>query len=166
MAREGIGWPAALHPGAVPIVQPQPTREADHAVDAPLVSLYAAVLMLVVLALAFNVSRLRRRHWVGLGTGDHPDLAAAIRAHGNTIETVPIALLLLLLLELGGAPAWTLHGLGVALVLGRLAYAQGLLVHGGGPSAGRMWGTLLTWLVQLAAAVGAAGLALAGAAPS
>jgi uncharacterized membrane protein YecN with MAPEG domain len=39
---------------------------------------------------------------------------------------VPILLVLLLLLELGGSRPWLLHGLGAAILLGRVLHAAGI----------------------------------------
>lgn len=120
--------------------------------SAPITGLYAALGAGIILLLGLNVSVHRRRFGIGLGEGAHGELTRAIRAHANSVEYVPLALLLLLLLELGGAAAWILHGLGVALIAGRLGYAQGMLMHGPAASPGRFWGTLLTWgVITLAA---------------
>lgn len=124
---------------------------------------YAGLLALVLLALSYNVVRLRRLHQVGIGTGEVPALARAIRAHANFCEYVPLALILLLALALAGAaPAWALHGLGAALLVGRVLHASGLS-RSAGASAARVWGTVLTWLVLLlsgGAALGAGAVAL------
>ena len=54
------------------------------------------------------------------------ELATRIRRHGNFIEGVPFALILLAALELNGASPGLLHGLGIALVLSRIAHPIGL----------------------------------------
>ncbi len=110
--------------------------------------IYAAVLALLVVGLTLRVVRLRWKFKVGIGTGDERDLAKAIRAHGNATETIPLALLLMLLVELGQVPAVALHSAGIALVIGRFAHAFGLSQHAG-TSPGRMAGMLLTLLVVL-----------------
>lgn len=120
---------------------------------APVTALYLALAGILVVALAFNVSLRRRAYGIGLGTGERPQLAAAVRAHGNAVEYLPIAIGMLLVLELNGAPAWLLHGLGLLLLAGRAAHAQGLLVHGGGVSPGRFFGALITWGAIAAAAL-------------
>ena len=126
--------------------------------NAPITALYAIGLALLVIALAFNVARLRRGRRIGLGTAGDEALALAVRAHGNAVEAIPLTLLLMLLLELNGAPAAALHAFGVVLLGARLAHAQGLLVHGGGHSSGRFYGTLATWCLQGAAGAGLAAL--------
>jgi uncharacterized membrane protein YecN with MAPEG domain len=122
--------------------------------SAPVTAVYAAAAALLVLFLAGNVVRYRRRLRVGLGSGGHDALNVAVRAHANAVETLPIALLLLLLLELNGAAAGVLHAAGVVLLAARIGHAQGLLMRGGGTSNGRFFGTLGTWLVLVAMALG------------
>ncbi len=115
---------------------------------APVTALYAGLLAILLVALASRVPLLRRRHRVGIGSGGHEDLALAARVHGNATEYVPAALILLLLAELNGFPAWSVHASGSTLFLARIVHAAGL---GGnaGYSAGRFAGTALTWLVML-----------------
>ncbi len=89
--------------------------------------IYGGLLGLLLVALTFAVIRLRGRYKVGIGDGGHPALARACRVHANFIEYVPLALILLAMLEYRGIPAWALHGLGGALLLGRLLHAWGLM---------------------------------------
>lgn len=88
--------------------------------------LYAGLAALLYLALSVRTIRARRRARLALGTGNDPALLRAVRVHGNAAEYVPLALLLLLLLELQGAPLLLLHGLGAALLLARLIHARGV----------------------------------------
>lgn len=111
-------------------------------------ALYAGLSALLLLVLKFNVIRLRWRYRVGLGDGNEPELARAIRMHGNFIEHAPLCLVLVLLVELGGQAAWLVHLLGSALVLGRITHAWGLS-QTDGPSLGRTVGVALTSLVLL-----------------
>lgn len=116
-----------------------------------IVLIYASLLALLLIGLSYNVVRLRRRHQVGIGTGSVQALERAVRAHANFCEYVPLALLLLGLIELGGkVPGWTLHILGLALLAGRIAHAQGLS-RSAGASRARVVGTALTWGVLLVA---------------
>lgn len=108
---------------------------------APVSSLYTALLGLWIVALIARVVALRWRLRAGEGDGGHRDLAKAIRVHGNAIETMPIALLLMFAYELGGGAATLLHACGILLIVGRLAHAQGLSKTFGA-SAGRMAGTV------------------------
>jgi uncharacterized protein len=65
------------------------------------------------------------------------------------VETLLPALLMLVVLELAGGPAWLLHAAGVTLLVGRVLHAWGL-GGSGGVSFGRFHGMLLTLLVMLA----------------
>jgi len=114
--------------------------------------LYTALAALLVLLLAARVVLMRNRRKVGLGDGNIPELAKAIRAHANAVEYLPIGLLLLLLLDLDQTRPSLLHLFGITLLLGRVLHAWGLSHHAG-PSFGRAGGIALTWLVMLAMAL-------------
>lgn len=86
----------------------------------------ACILTTFFIHLSFAVIRLRRHYKVGLGSDGIDDLERAIRAQGNFIEYVPIALLLLACLEFNGAPLWLVAILGIALVAGRIIHAKGI----------------------------------------
>jgi uncharacterized membrane protein YecN with MAPEG domain len=121
--------------------------------------LFASLHALLLLALIAPISRHRHRHKIGLGSGGDPVLERKIRAHANFIEFVPIALVLLALLELAGLqPGW-LWMFGGVLLLARVMHALGLSRHAG-YSFGRFWGTVLTMLVLLGMAVAGLGLSL------
>ncbi|MBO9664927.1 MAPEG family protein [Dokdonella sp.] len=115
-------------------------------------AIYAALAALLVLVLAARVVIARNTRKVGLGDGGDGDLARRIRAHANALENLPLALLLLLLLELNQTQPVLLHGLGIALIVARIAHAIGLS-RSSGHSVGRFGGTGLTWLVMLAMAL-------------
>jgi len=119
---------------------------------APITALYAGLLGLLMLVLAFRVVAVRRATAIGLGDGGNALLFSRIRIHGNAAEYVPLALLLMLVLELNGASPRELHVMGIALLVGRLAHAQGLSFSEG-VSPGRLVGNVLTWGVILVAAV-------------
>lgn len=57
-----------------------------------------------------------------LGDGGDTDMQRRIRGHANFAEYVPLILVLIGFLELGGLPAWCLHALGAALLIGRLLH--------------------------------------------
>jgi uncharacterized membrane protein YecN with MAPEG domain len=88
--------------------------------------LYAALLALLYGALALRVVRLRLALKQPLGDGGHAALQRAVRVHGHFAEYVPLALLLLLLLELARLPAALLHGYGLLLLASRAAHAIGV----------------------------------------
>lgn len=113
---------------------------------------FAALHVLLMLWLAWRVVVRRRSAKIGLGTGGDYALERAIRVHGNFVEYVPLALLMLALLELSGLAAPWLWSFGVMLLIGRLLHAQGLSGKSG-TSFGRFYGTLLTWLTLLGMSV-------------
>ena len=92
-------------------------------------SFYAGLLALLIVWLSLGVIKIRRAKKVRLGDGGERDLQAAIRAQGNAIEYIPIALILLLLLELSHAHQILLHIGGIALFIGRLLHAKGMLTN-------------------------------------
>ncbi|MHA7834649.1 MAG: MAPEG family protein [Algiphilus sp.] len=117
-----------------------------------LTSFYAGLLALVFLALSIRVIQGRSAAGVSLGDGGDGRLNRRIRAHANFAEYVPLCLGPIALLEVGGAPAWLLHTLGIALVVGRIGHGYALAFAEHFPP-GRMVGTLLTFLVLLVGGV-------------
>ena len=118
----------------------------------PITALWAGLLGILSLALAMNVVRGRVSENVIFGDGGVTILQQRIRVHGNFVEYVPIALVLLLVLELNGTSPLVLNVLGGGLFVGRLLHAFGLATNTG-TSPGRFIGTILTWLAILAASV-------------
>lgn len=111
-------------------------------------SLYAALLGLLFVALAGLVVRARWKYRTGLGIGTEPGMERAVRVHANFVEYVPLALVMLLLAELGGARPLLLHACGGVLLASRLLHAYGLSSTSG-RSFGRFWGTAGTWAVMV-----------------
>jgi len=114
--------------------------------------LYAALCALLIVVLALRVAYYRISRKVGVGDNGDRALIKLIRAHGNAVENVPIALLLLLLLELNQTQPLWIHACGIILVIGRIAHAIGLS-RSTGASLARMIGVTLTWGVILVMAV-------------
>ncbi|MFI5320294.1 MAG: MAPEG family protein [Myxococcota bacterium] len=118
----------------------------------PITGLYAGIQALLAIFLAFQVGQLRGKLGVSLGDGSNAVLNVAVRRHGNWAEHVPFALLLMGLLELNGGGTMLLHGLGIALTLGRIAHPLGLRSDKLSTPQ-RIAGAGLTVLVTLVAAV-------------
>ena len=110
----------------------------------PITALYAGILALLIVVLAGRVVAVRRSAAVSLGDGGSEILIRRIRVHGNATENIPIGLLVMLMLELNHASATLLHGIGIALTVGRLAHAQ-CLSGSPGTSVGRFLGTTVSW---------------------
>jgi uncharacterized membrane protein YecN with MAPEG domain len=92
----------------------------------PITGLYAGLMALIAVALGILVGVQRARTGISILHGQDMNLATAIRRHGNFTEVVPLALILLAALELNGASPGLLHGLGIALVVARIAHPLGL----------------------------------------
>lgn len=89
-------------------------------------SIYASLAALLIVRLSLSVIKLRRKNRVLVGDGGNEELQLAIRTHANAVEYIPITLLLLLMLELNGAPKILIHLLGATLITGRIIHAIGI----------------------------------------
>lgn len=87
---------------------------------------YAALFGLLYILLSLRVVRQRQRDGRAWGEGGEGRLRNLVRAHGNFAEYAPMGLLLLLLAEVQGAPAWAVHLTGASLLAGRLVHAFAL----------------------------------------
>ncbi|WP_274620662.1 MAPEG family protein [Colwellia maritima] len=70
------------------------------AINITITAFYASLLTLLYIGLSFNVIRLRFKLKVGVGDGGQEQLTKAIRIHGNFSEYMPLALILLVGLNL------------------------------------------------------------------
>lgn len=89
-------------------------------------SLYAALLALVFVVLTAMVGYARSKTTVALGDGGDPGLIVANRRQMNFVENVPLALLLIALIELRGGNTTWLHVLGGVLLVARLVHPFGI----------------------------------------
>ncbi len=108
--------------------------------------IYLSILAILIIFLAYRVTRFRIGEKVALGDEKGSrEMKCTIRAHANAVENVPLAMLLLIALELNSLNPLLLHIFGTVLVISRVAHAWGLTrIYG--PSPGRFYGTLFTWL--------------------
>lgn len=120
-----------------------------HAVSMHISMIYIALSGLLLVVLALDVVRGRLKYQVGLGDGGHKVLSRRIRVHGNAVENLPIALLLLLAVENAVSSGLLVHVLGSLLILCRLLHAYGLR-KSAGTSLPRFFGTAGTWSMMLA----------------
>ena len=93
----------------------------------PYTSLLTGVFAIMVVVLALQVSIRRRQLRISLGDGNDDTLRRRIRAHGNFIEYVPLALIALGLVEASGAPASLVSGIAIAMLLARIIHAIGIV---------------------------------------
>ena len=116
----------------------------------------ASLMALWLIILFFNVVRMRLATKTSLGDGGDAAFNRKIRAHANFIENVPLALLLIGLLEYSRANSFLVLGLGFTLVVARLLHGLGLGFPSLFPSDAnlfRLLGSVLTLLVLLVGAV-------------
>jgi uncharacterized membrane protein YecN with MAPEG domain len=113
--------------------------------------LYAGLLALWFLVLSWRVVQ-RRRGGIYLGDGGDQAMLRVIRGHANFAEYVPLALLLMGMLELSRLSIYALHALGIVLLVARLlhGYALSFTDHF---TFGRFWGAALTFTVLAIEAV-------------
>lgn len=86
--------------------------------------LYAGLLGLLLVLLSFNIMQ----NWMrvtGHGQETDRDMRRAERLLSSFVEYVPMALILMALIELKGTPAIILHILGIVLVSARVLHAYG-----------------------------------------
>lgn len=114
--------------------------------------LYAGLLAILFVYLSIKVIKLRIKYQVGIGDGGHEDLALAIRVQGNFAEYIPIALILLAMAEIAGAPIAIVHGFGGLIVLSRGMHAHGL-ARSKGATKTRKGGMLITFFSLIGLAV-------------
>jgi uncharacterized membrane protein YecN with MAPEG domain len=107
-------------------------------------ALYGALLALIILALGINVTVHRVKLRVSLGDGDNPQMRRMIRLHGNAVEYLPLALVLMALYEVNGGWHWALHVIGIALLVGRIVQTWAMWGTDM-PKPGRGIGQVLTW---------------------
>ena len=115
--------------------------------------LYAAGLGIILLILSIRVvAVIRAKGGVLYGDGGNADFTPVLRAQQNFIEYVPLILLLIGFAEAGGSSATWIHGMGAALLVGRVLHPLGLTSKAG-VNPLRFISTNLTWIVLLMASV-------------
>jgi len=90
-------------------------------------AIYASVCAFLISWLSLNVIKKRKKNKVGIGDGGNKELQISMAAQSNAIEYIPIALLLLFVLEYNEANLLTIHVMGVLLIVGRILHARGML---------------------------------------
>lgn len=118
----------------------------------PVTGVFAAVIGILLLILSAQVTRFRMKYKKGLGITEDRDFAAAVRAHANLVEYAPLGLIMLGVAELNGVASGLIYWTGMALVVGRILHAWGMINGRGGQHWARALGIVLTWLSILALA--------------
>lgn len=109
--------------------------------------IYLAVLGLFFIPITLRIGLYRAANKIDIGDGGDTRMLRLIRSQANFCETVPLAAVLLVAMELMGAGNTWLHSLGAILVVGRFAHYLGL--SGMGPFIARPLGMVATFTVYL-----------------
>jgi uncharacterized membrane protein YecN with MAPEG domain len=123
------------------------------------VGLYAGLNALILLWIGGSTGLLRAKYKISIGDGGNLHMTRILRGHANAIENVPIALILMTIMAIMGAPALALHGLGIALTVGRFFHAMHFIKEDA-PGWQRHFGASLSLLVVFLSAIGIIGHAL------
>ena len=105
----------------------------------PITAITASVLGLLLIPLSVLVGATRARKQIWFLDGGDAVLLRRMRAQGNFVEYVPIALILIALVELGGAQAGFVAGLGGLLVAPRPSFADPRAAVGESARCRRFW---------------------------
>ena len=106
-------------------------------------ALFAGILGLMKVVLGLRVSAYRASKGISLGDRNDEVMTRRIRAHANFSENVPMALILLMLIEVLHASSPFIFALGIVLVIGRLLHWLGLA--GNAEAFNRVTGMVMTW---------------------
>lgn len=87
---------------------------------------YAAVLALMMIGLSMYVSARRSKLDTSILYGDDTGLHERIRRHGNFVESVPIALIVIAMGEVSGLPAAWVHTSFLILIASRIIQPIGI----------------------------------------
>ena len=116
------------------------------------ISLFSAAIAALITAwLGWRCSKLRLSDKILHGDGGNALLLRRMRAQANFTEYTPIALVLIVLLDLMDINAWALGLTALAFLVGRVLHAVGMDAET--PSKARMIGMTLTLPIMLAWAV-------------
>jgi len=115
--------------------------------------LYAGLLAIFALVLSFRAGSYRGKAKASILYGEPIDweLAERVRVHQNFVESVPMILILMGVIEVGGGSTGFLHTAGIMLVVSRVAHAVGLK-HDNMGHPGRAIGAGGTALITLVSA--------------
>ncbi len=120
----------------------------------PITALYAGILTIFALVLSFYAGGFRGKSGISVGLGEpvNMDLAERVRVHQNFLEYVPMAIILMGIIEMNGGNSTFLYVFGCVLVIARIAHAIGLK-HDNMAHPGRAIGAGGTALISLVAAL-------------
>ena len=110
--------------------------------------LYTSLITIFAIFLALRNGVIRGKTKTMLGDGGSSELLQSMRAHGNLMEHAPIALIILLLLEMQGVVDWKLHLIGSTFFLCRILHAYGISISRESTPY-RVVGALGSWVLMM-----------------
>lgn len=85
--------------------------------------LYAALNTFILLWITARIGGLRQRYRVFMGDGGNAHMIRAMRGHANAIETIPMAIILMMIMAATGTPVAVIHVFGIVLTVSRALHA-------------------------------------------
>jgi len=108
----------------------------------PITAIFTGILAVMLVVLSVRVTRSRQSKKISLSDGGDKEMTAIVRAQGNFIEYVPMALAVMALIEAMGGRHWVVYTFGILLVVARIAHAFALYSK---VFPARVLGTVTTW---------------------
>lgn len=120
----------------------------------PITALYAGILTIFALALSARAGSYRGKIGISVryGSPENMELAERVRVQQNFLEYIPLALILMGIIEMNNGNSTFLHAMGLILIVARIAHAVGLK-HDNMAHPGRAIGAGGTFLISLVAAI-------------
>lgn len=97
--------------------------------DIPITSIFTALLSLMLIVLSVRVGMIRNKEKILLSDGGNMELVSRMRIQANFAEYVPMTLLLLALVEMGGARSGFVWVLGATLFASRITHATMMTIR-------------------------------------
>ncbi|MEM9705741.1 MAG: MAPEG family protein [Pseudomonadota bacterium] len=113
--------------------------------------LYAGLAALFLVFLSVRVIRVRQSQKISVGTAGNPDMERAMRVQANFVEYTPLLIVMLGIAEMNGLHPHGVNTIGALIIIARIAHFIGFATEAG-PMAGRVAGTILTFLLLIASA--------------
>ncbi|MEM9053953.1 MAG: MAPEG family protein [Pseudomonadota bacterium] len=92
----------------------------------PITGLYVGLTIILAIVLGMRIGMLRGKTRISILDGGNTEVALRMRHHGNLVETAALTLFAMGVIELNGASAILLHGLGLAYITSRILHPIGL----------------------------------------
>ncbi len=92
----------------------------------PITGLYVGLTVILAIILGMRIGMLRGKTGISILDGGDMKVALEMRRHQNLMETAALTLLAMAVIELNGASAILLHGLGIAYIIARILHPIGL----------------------------------------